>query len=549
MNYTSPRGDSADAVIIQRFMGGMARRTAAAKLAISRLATDLAAEHALFHNDIKWANCCERVDPASGATVYSMIDYQWLSHGRPEFPYGQGVQRLDLEVGTGLPPMQPAELAAVLERSTHSGPHGEGNSQHVYGIAKSGAVWRLTRTVATHDVVEAISRIDSGSILAADSLCVVSTTDSGNQYHGQRSVIGFRSVGGAVHATDGRGYWWSSRSMANLVKGRPVVADIGSLALLALPSGDVALYCLDAVARSLHEVVLRPIAINASGAIFDVSDKPLLENLSSIAEDRMQSTWRAAGGTTVCATVGWDGQRRIFYVNEAGVVTAKTRAKSGDWTGMNIGEMTTTAKALPQTLACVADPYKGYKASVFFVEAPIAPESCSYDMYREPCRGKLHELRLNNNGKWVTGADLTTLPLQRAGEQRSQREVGRLSPSLHQRLLVSRLQPTDWQLERHCGSSTTISTDGRIGANVTSTLVSIVYLTRNSALHEVIIAANGFGGNDYRTALRREITAPHSHPELFTLDGSSGGIFSAARAQEGGPLFAARSSDGLLLSF
>ena len=96
VNYTSPSTQASDAVIVQRYMGHAARRTSAAKLAVGRLLRELAAKHSLYHNDIKWANCCERVDPASGAALYSVIDYQWLSLGRPKFPYGQGVERLDV---------------------------------------------------------------------------------------------------------------------------------------------------------------------------------------------------------------------------------------------------------------------------------------------------------------------------------------------------------------------------------------------------------------------------------------------------------------------
>lgn len=178
---------------------------------------------------------------------------------------------------------------------------------------------------------------------------------------------------------------------------------------------------------------------------------------------------------------------------------------------------------------------------MFFVEAPVAPQSCSHDMYREPCRGKLRELRLSDQGEWLAGVDVSALPLRRAGEQRSQRELGRLSPALHSRLLVSRLRLTDWQMDQQ---------ELRVETGDKATeLVSIVYSTRNAALHEVIIGAKAFGGSDDRRALRREITAPHSHPELFTRDGSTGGTLAATRPQEGGVLFAMRSSDGVLLSF
>ena len=54
VNYTSPSTQASDAVIVQRYMGHAARRTAAAKLAVGRLLRELAAKHSLYHNDIKW---------------------------------------------------------------------------------------------------------------------------------------------------------------------------------------------------------------------------------------------------------------------------------------------------------------------------------------------------------------------------------------------------------------------------------------------------------------------------------------------------------------
>jgi hypothetical protein len=225
---------------------------------------------------------------------------------------------------------------------------------------------------------------------------------------------------------------------------------------------------------------------------------------------------------------------------------------------------------IPETLACIADPYAGTLVSVFFVSPPEAPRSCSHDMYRAPCRGKLHELRLSDRGEWSEVLDRSTWPLQRSGEKRSQHELGRLSPALAKPLLVSRLQPSDWQLERRATTATRSSaaavsvSDSAIGA------ISVVYTTRNAALHEMIIsadsdpatadenataaeaAASGHGKGGPRglhVNIRREITAPHSHPELFHKDGASGGTTAAARAAGSASLFAMRSSDGRLLSF
>jgi hypothetical protein len=155
--YTPPSGvdetPAAGGVIVQRYAGAATPRTAAAKLAVSRLLRTLAETHALFHNDIKWANCVQQISAVSGAPTYSLIDYQWASQDRPGFPYGHGIQRLDLEIGAALPQLRPNELAA-LSTAGNSASGSEGTKQSVFGIGVDGMVWRVERQVEGDDVQE-----------------------------------------------------------------------------------------------------------------------------------------------------------------------------------------------------------------------------------------------------------------------------------------------------------------------------------------------------------------------------------------------------------
>jgi hypothetical protein len=583
-------------VIVQRYAGSAAPHTSAAKLAVRRLLRQLALMHGIFHNDIKWANICVQSVPLGSSThvsTYTLIDYQWASRDRPRFPYGHGVKRLDVEVGARLPSMRPGELAAL----SHGGDGGggsdavyEGVTQHVFGIAQdTSTVWRLTHQVKGDAVEETASELTSGPAAAADSLTVVLSTTSESAW-----VVAFRSMDGTIHATNGND-WWVSSSNAMIKKmktrsGRDEgnysgvgggvlrAAQAGSIAALALPGGEVALYCVDATARSLHEMIFNlpehsSIAAATTAATADAtaidSEEEMQVVLNNLTSRAMATAGRAAamhGGlavwskaavdTAVCAAVGVDTTRRVYYVDEDGglneLAQSNTTATSRGWVATRLSDrLGMTIELIPRTLACVADPFTGTLVALFFVSPPVAPRSCAHDMYSAPCRGRLHELRLNERGVWSNVRDLSTWPLQHAGDQRSQQELGRLSPSLTQRLLVSRLHIRDWQPQQLQSE--------RQKRLVHEGFVSVVYTTRNAALHEVILSSagnsssmRGIGGDkQHENELRREITAPHSHPELFPDDGSTRwGTSVAAQAVGGtGGLYAMRSRDNKLLSF
>lgn len=588
-------------VIVQRYAGSGAPHTAAAKLAVRRLLRRLALVHAIFHNDIKWGNICVKLplDSTTRAPIYSLIDYQWATCDRPGFPYGHDVQRLDVEVGAELPPMRPSELAALSGSSGGgSGNEYDGEIQHVFGIAQdTSAVWRLTHQVKGDAVDESVSELSGSPAAAADSLTVVSSATFENTW-----VVAFRSTNGVVHATDGNG-WWVSSSDAKVRnvgiqarrdelnddngEGGGVLraAQAGSLAVLVLPGGEVALYCIDAMAHSLHEITFDlPTPTLASTGTTDATaidseeeqaGQLVLNNLTSRAMATARRTasvygglvvWsKAAADTTVCAVVGVDARRRVYYVDEDGGLNELAQSNRGsmlatpthtsrEWVATRLSDSLGMAiDLIPRTLACVADPFAGTLVALFFVSPPVAPRSCAHDMYHAPCRGRLHELRLNENGVWSEARDLSTWPLQYAGEQLSQRELGRLSPSLTQRLVVSRLHSHDWQPQRLQFERQQHLAD--------EDFVSVVYTTRNAALHEVILSSAAGNGSYARGAgasgdkrreneLRREITAPHSHPELFPDDGSTGGTLSVAKAVGGTTgLYAMRSRDNQLLSF
>ena len=201
------------------------------------------------------------------------------------------------------------------------------------------------------------------------------------------------------------------------------------------------------------------------------------------------------------------------------------------------------------------------------------------------------QIACDHSGEWSEVLDLSTWPLEGSEEKRSQRELGRahtstlisvsccfcssrdfsdrlfamagLSPALDRPLVVSRLRPADWQPQRT--GDIDIDDDIDMDEDEDGGCVSVIYTTRNGALHELIRL--GKRGRE----IRREITAPHSHPGLFSGDGASGGTLGAARAvgvdsaaagsADGGAhvgsdaagglglLYAVRASDNRLLSF
>ena len=72
--------------------------------------------------------------------------------------YQESFSPEQVEVGTGLPPIRQESLAVVLEPSAEKSYDVEIVKQHVYGIAESGVVWRLTRVYSVHALPLFLSR-------------------------------------------------------------------------------------------------------------------------------------------------------------------------------------------------------------------------------------------------------------------------------------------------------------------------------------------------------------------------------------------------------
>ena len=229
---------------------------------------------------------------------------------------------------------------------------------------------------------------------AADSLTAVALSDGARRW-----VVVFRSADGAVHATNGNGWWTSSSDAPTADGGRTAVAQAGSISALILPGGRLVVYFVHAVAQSLHEMFLPPPPDALPPSV--ASDSLVPVNLTSkgagAGAEHHASFWsRAAPSTAVCSVAATDGTRRVYFVGQDGGINQLARG-AGGWAATRVSDVVgMTIDVIPQTLACLGNPYPGTAVVLFFVSPPVAPRSCSHATYSASCRSRLHELRLSD---------------------------------------------------------------------------------------------------------------------------------------------------------
>jgi hypothetical protein len=448
--------------------------------------------------------------------------------------------------------LRPAELASVSVRG----------GSVVFGVAANGAIWQLLRwrTPPTGGAegagtVEERARVlvhPSDALGDVDSLVAVP--------HGAGGwLLAFRTAAGMVHTiTSERSggspgpaarfrSWPPIAHTAHHKGGAWVAARQGSLcALPAARTAGAAVFFLDPEG-AVHELLVLQAAEQSRR---HAAREYLSNNLTAAAIEAWPSLWRpywpwaAPDSALCCIATGatGEGARRVYWVDAAGGVNelrSAVRRGPADaaWVTSRLSDHL-AMDAAPASLACPA--LQTRRLSVYFAAPPTEMRSCLHDEGRSPrCHNALHVLELDTAAaggeRWREG---TLTEVEFEDPECLHRGLHReISPALGRPLVVPRPH----------GSS-------------------VVYVTASGALHEVFWPAAGAGGGEASIGdaylrlspmrWRREVTAHHSHPELFAPGGSKAGAVSLALGAEVGvepePGMGAvyvLGADGRLLSF